>query len=130
MPPAVCDTLLRYFRESGKSPSDFNFIFTGDLGHEGSEILYELMSVEGYDIYNHGDCGKLIFSRDEQDTHAGGSGCGCAASVLSAYILPEMERGNIKDILFIATGALMSPDSLKQGRNIPSIAHLLHFTVR
>lgn len=130
MAPAVCDTLCRYFSESGTSPSDYDYVMTGDLGYEGSGILRELMSVEGYDLYNHGDCGKLIFSRDTQDTHAGGSGCGCAAAVLSAYILPEMERGNINDVLFIATGAMMSPDSLKQGRNIPSIAHLLHFKTR
>lgn len=127
MAPAVCDTLCRYFSESGTSPLDFDLILTGDLGHEGSDILLELMRTEGYDICNHNDCGKLIFSKEDQDTHAGGSGCGCAASVLSAHILPEMERGSIKNMLFIATGAMMSPDSLKQGQNIPSIAHLLHF---
>ncbi len=130
MAPAVCDTLLRYFNESGAEPSDFDLILTGDLGHEGSGILHELMSVEGYTISNHNDCGKLIFDRESQDTHAGGSGCGCAASVLSAHILPEMERGNIKNMLFIATGAMMSPDSLKQGKTIPSIAHLLHLKAR
>ncbi len=130
MAPAVCDTLLRYFCESGTSPDDFDLILTGDLGYEGSEILNELMSAEGIEISNHNDCGKLIFSRKSQDTHAGGSGCGCAASVLSAHILPEMEKGKYKNILFIATGAMMSPDSLKQGRTIPSIAHLLHFVVR
>ncbi len=130
MAPAVCDTLCRYFSESGLSPSDFDLILTGDLGYEGSEILCELMSCQGYDINNHNDCGKIIFSKEEQDTHAGGSGCGCAATVLSAHILPEMERGSIKNMLFIATGAMMSPDSLKQGQNIPSIAHLLHFEMR
>ena len=127
MPPAVVDTLTRYFEESGKKPSDFDMILTGDLGHEGSSILLELMEVYGYKIDNHNDCGKLIYSKEKQDTHAGGSGCGCGASVLSAYILPKIESGELKNILYIATGAMMSPDSLKQGRNIPAIAHLLHF---
>ena len=130
MAPAACDTLCRFFRESGYSPLDFDLILTGDLGHEGSDILHELMEVDGYELKNHKDCGKLIFSNSEQDTHAGGSGCGCAASVLSAYILPEMERGNIHNMIFVATGAMMSPDSLKQGQSIPSIAHLLHFQLR
>ena len=130
MAPAVCDTLCRYFKESGCTPKDFDLILTGDLGYEGSEILSELMSVEGYDISNHNDCGKLIFEPESQDTHAGGSGCGCAASVLSAHIIPNLEVGRIKNMLFIATGAMMSPDSLKQGQSIPSIAHLLHFQLR
>ena len=126
MPPAVVDTLTRYFSESGKKPSDFDMILTGDLGHEGSSILLELMEAYGYKIDNHNDCGKLIYSKEKQDTHAGGSGCGCGASVLSAYILPKIESGEISNMLYIATGAMMSPDSLKQGRNIPAIAHLLH----
>lgn len=130
MAPAVCDTLCRYFNESGTKPLDFDLILTGDLGHEGSAILCELMEAERYELKNHNDCGRLIYSMKEQDTHAGGSGCGCAATVLSAHILPEMERGNINNMLFIATGAMMSPDSIKQGHNIPSIAHLLHFQVR
>ena len=130
MAPAVADTLVRYFTESGKKPSDFDLILTGDLGYEGSSILHELMSAEGFpDIENHNDCGILIYNREKQDTHAGGSGCGCAATVLSAYILPHMEKGVYKDVLFIATGAMMSPDSVKQGNSIPSIAHLLHFSV-
>lgn len=129
MAPAATDTLDRYFKESGKNPCDFDLILTGDLGYEGSLILCELMSSQGYkNMNNHNDCGKLIFDREKQDTHAGGSGCGCAASVLSAYILPMMERGELHEVLFMATGAMMSPDSVKQGQSIPSIAHLLHFS--
>ena len=126
MAPAAADTLIRYFSESGKSPSDFDMILTGDLGYEGSSILLELMETHRYKIDNHNDCGKLIYSKEKQDTHAGGSGCGCGASVMSAYILPKIESGEISNMLYIATGAMMSPDSLKQGRNIPAIAHLLH----
>ncbi len=127
MAPAVCDTLCRYFCESESMPSDYDMILTGDLGREGSSILLELLSADGYkDIKNQNDCGILIYS-EEQDVHAGGSGCGCAASVLSGYILPKMERRELTNILFIATGAMMSPDSIKQGESIPAVAHLVHF---
>lgn len=128
MAPAIVDTCTRFLRESHTTPRDYDLILTGDLGYEGGDIFKELMRLEGYDVskvYN--DCGILVFDRYAQDTHAGGSGCGCAASVLSAYILPEMEKGRFKNILFIASGAMMSPDSLKQGQAIPAIGHLLNF---
>lgn len=128
MAPAIVDTCVRFLRESKTAPSDYDLILTGDLGHEGGKIFSELMKLEGYDVRdNYNDCGILMFDKDKQDTHAGGSGCGCAASVLSAYILPKMERGELKNILFIASGAMMSPDSLKQGQAIPAIGHLLNF---
>lgn len=126
MAPAICDTLLRYFSESGTKPQDYDLIITGDLGHEGSSILRDLASIEGYALgENYTDCGILIFDKETQDTHAGGSGCGCSASVLSAHILPEMEKGKYKKTLFIASGAMMSPDSIKQGESIPAVGHLL-----
>jgi stage V sporulation protein AD len=128
MPPAVCDTFCRYFAESGTSPKDYDLIVTGDLGHEGVSILRELMKIEGYEMgEQYTDCGILMFDKERQDTHAGGSGCGCSASVLSAYILPEMQKGRIKKTLFVASGAMMSPDSIKQGQSIPAIGHLLQF---
>ncbi len=130
MAPAIADTCARFLRESGTKPSDYDLILTGDLGYEGGSIFKELMKIDGYDVgdvYN--DCGILMFDRNVQDTHSGGSGCGCAASVLSAYVLPEMERGHLRNVLFIASGAMMSPDSLKQGLAIPAIGHLLHFTI-
>ena len=126
MAPAVCDTLLRFFKEKKNHPDDYDLILTGDLGHEGASILRELMSAEGVVLgKNYTDCGILIFDKESQDTHAGGSGCGCSASVLSAYILPEIERGVFKRVLFVASGALMSPDSIKQGESIAGIGHLL-----
>ena len=70
----------------------------------------------------------MIYDRNTQDVHSGGSGCGCAATVLSSFILPEMEKKNLKDILFVATGALLSADSVKQGLTIPAVAHLVHLT--
>lgn len=128
MAPAICDTLCRFFGESGSRPDDYDLIVTGDLGHEGASILRELMKIEDYEMgEQYTDCGILIFDKESQDTHAGGSGCGCSASVLSAYILPQMEKGRFKRTLFVASGAMMSPDSIKQGQSIPAVGHLLCF---
>lgn len=125
MAPAAVDTLCRYFDETGHSPDDFDLIVTGDLGAEGSRILCEFMAASGRDIRSrHCDCGLVIYDREGSDKHAGGSGCGCSASVLSASILPRMGH-DLHDILFTATGAMMSPASVQQGNNIPGICHLL-----
>ena len=86
------------------------------------------MSELGYKLDNYFDCGMLIYDLKDQDVHAGGSGCGCSASVLSAYILPKLEKGEYHDILYIATGALMSPMAVMQGQSIPGIAHLIRIT--
>ena len=126
MAPAAADTLLRFFDATGKGPDDFDLIATGDLGYEGGDILCELMSLEGMDIrrvYN--DCGMMIYSRDTQDTHAGGSGCGCSATVLASYLLPKLASAELKRVLVMGTGAMMSPQSIQQGEYIPAIAHLL-----
>jgi stage V sporulation protein AD len=126
MAPAAADTILRYFELSGEKVSDVGAIITGDLGFEGGEILCELLSREGLDIrakYN--DCGALIYDRIRQDKHAGGSGCGCSAVVLSAYLLGKLRSGELKNLLFIGTGAMMSPSSIQQGQYIPAVAHLL-----
>lgn len=126
MAPAAVSTLCRYFEDSHTTPQDYDLIVTGDLGYEGGRILQDLLLVEGYDIrkiYN--DCGMMIFSQSTQDTHSGGSGCGCSAVVLGGYLLPKIQRGDISKMLFLATGALMSPDAIKQGRSIPGVAHLL-----
>ena len=131
MAPAICDSFCRFFSESGERPEDYDLILTGDLGHEGSSILRDLMQIEGYKFEeNYTDCGVLIFDKKTQDTHSGGSGCGCSASVLSAYVLPQMERGRFKKTLFVASGAMMSPDSIKQGESIPAVGHLLSFEVK
>ena len=104
-------------------------ILTGDLGAIGSKLLYQLMDEAELSITaNHKDCGLLIYDRIEQDVHAGGSGCGCSAAVLCAYILPQIKEGLLKDVLFVATGAMMSPTSVQQGESIPGIAHLLHIS--
>ncbi len=129
MAPAAAQTLLDFFSDTGKSPEDFDRIYTGDLGQVGSSLLYKLTEEKGLSLREkHRDCGLLIFERDVQDVHAGGSGCGCAASVLCSHILPKMQRGKLHNILFVATGALMSPTSCQQGQSIPCIAHLLHIS--
>lgn len=131
MAPAAADTICGFFKDTHTNPGDYDLIFTGDLGYVGSGCLYELTDKSGYDIrHNHKDCGLMIFDRDSQDVHAGGSGCGCAASVLCSTVLPEMLRGEYKNILFIATGALMSPTSGMQGQTIPGVAHLVNLTVK
>ena len=126
MAPAALDTLCRFFEETETSPEDYDRIITGDLGFEGGEILCSLMQAEGYDIHSvYDDCGCIIYDRERQDVHGGGSGCGCSAVVLSANILPRIKRGEFSRILFLATGAMMSPDSLKQGEKVLAVAHLL-----
>lgn len=129
MAPSAAQTLLDFFSDTGKSPEDFDRIFTGDLGYVGSKLLYALTEKQGLNIREkHRDCGLLIFDRDLQDVHAGGSGCGCAASVLCSHILRKLKEGKYKNVLFVATGALMSPTSCQQGQSIPCVAHLVHLS--
>ncbi|MBE6552932.1 MAG: stage V sporulation protein AD [Ruminococcaceae bacterium] len=126
MAPAAEDTLARYFQATDTRPADYDLIATGDLGFEGGSILCELMQLRGYPLGDrYTDCGQRIYFREGQDVHGGGSGCGCSAVVLAAELIPRMRRGDWKRILFAATGAMMSPDSIKQGQNIPAIAHLI-----
>lgn len=128
MAPAAADTILRYLKESGREPESFDYIVTGDLGFEGSSILLELMNEKGIDISSrHTDCGMEIYDRKEQDMHAGGSGCGCSAVVMASYFLPRMKKGEINDMLFVGTGAMMNSMSLQQGLSIPAIGHLVRF---
>ena len=129
MAPAAMDTLTAYFEETGKGPDDFDLILTGDLGLEGHSVTLALMKNLGYDmtrVYN--DCGLLLYGRGSQDVHCGGSGCGCSASVICGHVLKRLAKGELRDVLYLATGALMSPNSLKQGSTIPGIAHLVHYS--
>lgn len=130
MAPAAADTVMRFLRDTGTKITDYDRVFTGDLGLVGSDILNELLSKEGVDLCGrHTDCGLLIYDREAQDVHAGGSGCGCCASVLCSKILPELQSGRLRNILFIATGALLSATTAQQGKSIPSIAHLVNLAV-
>ncbi len=129
MSPAAADTLIRYFSASQSSPSDFDLILTGDLGIEGGQILCELLSSQGMDIKSiYNDCGIMIYDAKKQDKHAGGSGCGCSAVVLASYILPKLSNGELSNVLFLGTGAMMSPSSIQQGQAIPAVAHLVRFS--
>lgn len=124
MAPAFVDTVQRHLAALGRDISYYDLILSGDLGLIGKSIAVELFEKEGISVgdkYN--DCGAMIFDKETQDTHAGGSGCGCAASILCGYILPEMQKGKLRHVLFAATGALMSPTSTMQGESIPSISH-------
>ena len=124
MAPAACDTIIRNLEDFGRTPEDYDRIITGDLGYVGQSILFDLMRNQNVDVKNnHMDCGMTIFNQKTQDTHAGGSGCGCAASTLSAYILPKIESGEWKRVLFVPTGALMSTVSYNEGSSVPGIAH-------
>lgn len=124
MAPAACDTILQNLKDFERTPEDYDRIFTGDLGYVGQSILFDLMRKEGVDIKNnHADCGMIIFEQQTQKTNAGGSGCGCAAVTLSAYILPKIQSGEWKRVLFVPTGALMSTVSYNEGQSVPGIAH-------
>ncbi len=126
MAPAAVNSIFRFLQDTGTSPEDFDGIFTGDLGLVGTKLLYEGLQDNGVDISQvHNDCGLMIYDRERQDVHAGGSGCGCSASVLCGHLLNRMERGELKRILFCATGALMSPTSSQQGEAIPGVCHVL-----
>lgn len=127
MAAAACDTLVTFFKDTGLNPIDFDIIATGDLGFVGSEMLKELIREEGITLpVSYTDCGLLIFDRERQDVHAGGSGCGCGGSVLCGYILPRLFDGRFKKVLFAATGALLSPTSNQQGDSIPGICHAVY----
>ena len=130
MAPSAAETLKSYFEDTGTTPEDYDIIYTGDLGVVGSEMLYTLMEEKGYDIRcRHNDCGLKIFDVKGQDVHAGGSGCGCSAAVLNSFVMHRFEDGNFKNILFMSTGALMSPTSCMQGESIPGISHLINIRV-
>lgn len=125
MMPAAASTLLRYFSATGTSPQDFDAIFTGDLGEVGTALLHEQMAKEGLPLDNHKDCGCLLYDTNSQNVQAGGSGAGCSAAVLCGKILPMLAAGQLRRVLFLATGALMSQTTFLQGESIPGIAHCI-----
>ena len=124
MAPAAYDTLKRHFEQTGRAPGYYDVVLTGDLGRLGQEILRDLFAADGVDLGpNYMDCGVLIYDIERQDTHCGGSGCGCSASVLTGHFLRGMRDGLWRRVLFAATGALMSPTTAQQGESIPGICH-------
>ena len=129
MAPAAAQTLIDYLTDTGASPKDYDLIVTGDLGKVGSELMEEILRKENIDISAvHNDCGLMIYDRMKQDVHAGGSGCGCSGAVLCSIILQQLSEGKLHKVLFLGTGALMSPTSSQQGESIPGVAHLVYLT--
>lgn len=123
MAPAAADTFAAHLSDTGRGVMDYDLVVTGDLGSFGSEMFIDLCRDNGIDLQDrHMDCGNMIFS-PEQNVDCGGSGCGCSASVLNAYLLERIEKGELRRIFFMATGALLSPTSSMQSESIPGIAH-------
>ena len=129
MAPAAYDTLSAHFRETGRKPTDYDLILTGDLGELGREIVIDFFARDGIDMrHNYNDCGLMLYDLKKQDMHAGASGCGCSAAVLNGYLLRQMRQKKLNNILFAPTGALLSPTSSFQGESIPSICHAVAFS--
>lgn len=128
MAPAAADTILQHMKDFHAKPEDYDRIITGDLGEVGKTVLQDLLLQKDIDISEqYMDCGITIFDDATQDTHSGGSGCGCAAAVLSALILRQLDRGVWKKVLFVPTGALLSKTSFNEGKSVPGIAHAVVF---
>ena len=124
MAPAAVDTIYNHFKDTGRKPSDYDVIATGDLGKVGKEITEKLLLEYGYDIKDvFVDCGDMIFDDERQNTDSGGSGCGCSAVVTCGYFYKKLMRREIKKMLLVSTGALMSSTTSLQGESIPGIAH-------
>ena len=130
MAPAFCETLITHFLDTGRSPNYYDAIISGDLGHVGKEIAIDIAKARGYNIKpNYNDCVVLIFDKEKQDTHSGGSGCGCCGSVFSGYFFKQLKAKKLKKVLLIATGALMNSTSSQQGESIPGIAHAISIEI-
>ena len=130
MAPAALDTIVTHFNDNNLTPDYYDLIITGDLGKLGREILMEKAFEMGLDLSNrYTDCGCEIYS-PEQDTHQGGSGCGCSAVVLNGYLIKKLTDKTYNRILFAATGAMMSTTSSMQGESIPSIVYALSLESR
>ena len=124
MAPAAADLIEAHLTDFHAKPEDYDKIITGDLGSVGQRVLLDLLRDKGYDISDrHMDCGLEIYDAETQDTHAGGSGCGCSAVTLSAYILKQLAEKNWKKVLFVPTGALLSKVTFHEGQSVPGIAH-------
>ena len=124
MAPAAVSTILTHLKDTGRAPSYYDAIISGDLGHIGKEIVLDLCKAEGYQLSsNYNDCGVLMFNKEKQDTHSGGSGCACCGTVFSGYFFQQLKNKKLKKILLVATGALMNSTSSQQGESIPGIAH-------
>ena len=129
MAPAAYETLRAHFDDLQLSPSDYDLIVTGDLGTVGHSVVKDLMARDGFDMDSrYTDCGLLLFDRQKQDMHAGGSGAGCSASVLCSYLLPGLKSRRWKRMIFAPTGALQSPTTVFQKETMPAVCHAVVFS--
>ena len=128
MAPAAYATLKAHFQDTGREPSFYDLIVTGDLGALGYDIVCEFFQKDGVDLSNYNDCGLILFDRKTQDVHCGASGCGCSAVVLTSSLIPGLLSGKWRNILFCPTGALLSPTSTQQGESIPSVCYAIALT--
>ncbi len=125
MAPAAADTLFTHFTETKTNPNDYDLIITGDLGTLGSRIFKDLIWEKGYDVEKqHVDCGELVYNIEEEE-YQGGSGAGCSSLVFCSYLYAIMKKKQLKKILIMSTGALLSSVSSQQGESIPGIAHAI-----
>lgn len=130
MAPAALDTLVTHFQDTGRKPTYYDAIISGDLGHVGKEIVSEMIQTKGYNINSiYDDCGVLMFDKNKQDTHSGGSGCACIGTIFSGYFFKQLKEQKIRRLLLVATGALMNATSSQQGETIPGIAHAISIEI-
>jgi stage V sporulation protein AD len=123
MAVAAYETLYAHLRDTSREPDYYDLIITGDLSAVGADVVRDFFRRSGITLSNYSDCGLMLYDRDTQDVHSGGSGCGCSASVICGHVLKRMRRGELNRVLFAGTGALMSPICCGQGESIPAICH-------
>lgn len=130
MAPAAVDTLLHHFKDTGRTPDYYDLIVSGDLGLVGKSVVVDMLREAGYDLsQNYNDCGLIIFDREKQDTHSGGSGCACAGLTFCGYLYKLLKEKQLHRLLFMATGALQSTLSVQQGESMPGVAHAVSIMV-
>ncbi|MBQ2696193.1 MAG: stage V sporulation protein AD, partial [Clostridia bacterium] len=131
MAPAAADTLMTHFKDTGRNPEDYDLIVSGDLGLIGKSVVIDMLQEAGFDLSkNYNDCGLIIFDRETQDTHSGGSGCACAGLTFCGYLYTLLKKKELNRILFMATGALQSTLSVQQGESMPGVAHAVSIVNR
>jgi stage V sporulation protein AD len=130
MAPAAADTIVRHLLDTARQPDYYDLFLTGDLGVYGEKLAEQLIQQKGFDLSGRfADCGVLIFDQS-RDAHAGGSGCACSAVVTAGYVMQQLASGNLKRVIGVGTGALLSPCSTQQGETVPAISHAVVIEMR
>ena len=129
MAPAAYNTLKQHFKDMNRDPNYYDLILTGDLSTYGKRIILELFKKDNIELSNYDDCGLIIYDKKNQDVFAGGSGCACCALTTYGYVLDKMKKKELKKVLVVATGALLSPTLIQQKETIPCIAHAVSLEV-